>query len=195
MSLKNPTDPPTDMQSSALTSWDIRPVPFSHPDAVLLNDLVQREYDEQYGDGGDITPLDATMFAPPHGLYLVAYDHEGAPVASGGWRAMDATGRPHTTDPATAGVRYAGYQDGDAELKRMYVVPRARRRGLSRVLLTALEEDARAAGRVRMVLETAVRQSAAVALYTSSGYAPCPGFGVYRHHPLSLFYAKPLTPH
>src|ERR1051325_9746580 len=46
-----------------------------------------------------------------------------------------------------------GNRDGDAELKRMFVVASARSCGLARRVLAVLEEDARAAGRARMVLE------------------------------------------
>ncbi|MEU1530431.1 GNAT family N-acetyltransferase [Streptomyces fagopyri] len=157
----------------------IRPVPFDHPDAVKLNDQVQAEYAERYGDEGDVTPLDASMFKPPLGLYLLAYDERGRPVATGGWRSQ--------------GENDEGYTDGDAELKRMYVVPQARGLGLARRILAALEDDARAAGRTRMVLETGAKQPEAVALYTSSGYAPCVKFGYYRFHDLSMCFAKPLS--
>ncbi|MFG3183785.1 MULTISPECIES: GNAT family N-acetyltransferase [Streptomyces] len=156
----------------------IRPVPFDHPDAVKLNDQVQAEYSVRYGDGGDATPLAAADFAPPRGLYLITYDVLGVPVASGGWRSQDENGE--------------GNQDGDAELKRMYVVEDMRGRGIARRVLAALEEDARAAGRRRMVLETGAKQPEAVALYTSSGYEPCEKFGYYRFHELSLCYAKAL---
>ncbi|MER6434962.1 GNAT family N-acetyltransferase [Streptomyces sp. NPDC001185] len=157
----------------------IRPVPFDHPDAVKLNDQVQAEYAERYGDEGDVTPLDASMFRPPLGLYLLAYDERDRPVATGGWRTQD--------------ENEEGYADGDAELKRMYVVPEARGLGLARRVLAALEEDARVAGRTRMVLETGAKQPEAVALYTSSGYEPCVKFGYYRFHDLSMCFAKPLS--
>ncbi|WP_443078815.1 GNAT family N-acetyltransferase [Streptomyces sp. NBC_01497] len=158
----------------------IRPVSFGHPDAVRLNDRVQREYAERYGDDGDITPLDPDMFEPPRGLYLIARDALGVPVATGGWRIQDANG--------------LGYTDGDAEIKRMYVVPEARGQGLSRRVLAALEDDARAAGRLRMVLETGTKQPEAISLYVSSGYEPCDKFGHYRFEELSRCYAKPLRP-
>ncbi|MGW3154869.1 GNAT family N-acetyltransferase [Streptomyces sp. NPDC001089] len=157
----------------------IRPVPFDHPDAVKLNDQVQAEYAVRYGDEGDVTPLDASMFRPPLGLYLLAYDERDRPVATGGWRTQD--------------ENEEGYADGDAELKRMYVVPEARGLGLARRVLAALEEDARVAGRTRMVLETGAKQPEAVALYTSSGYEPCVKFGYYRFHDLSMCFAKPLS--
>ncbi|SDL05913.1 GNAT family N-acetyltransferase [Streptomyces indicus] len=158
---------------------NIRPVRYDHPDAVKLNDQVQLEYVERYGDGeGDATPLDAGMFVPPLGLYLIAYDDQDRPVATGGWRTQDANDE--------------GYADGDAELKRMYVVPEARGLGLARRILALLEEDARGRGRTRMVLETGTEQPEAIALYESSGYEPCAKFGHYRCYDNSRCYAKPL---
>ena len=59
-------------------------------------------------------------------------------------------------------------------------------------MLTALEDDARTAGRIRMVLETGVKQPEAIALYTSSGYEPCTKFGYYREYESSRCFAKPL---
>jgi GNAT superfamily N-acetyltransferase len=157
---------------------NIRRVSFDHPDAVKLNDQVQTEYHVRYGDGGDATWLDPSMFEPPKGLYLIAYDEQDRPVATGGWRSQEQNDE--------------GYRDGDAELKRMYVVDEMRGRGLARRILAALEQDARAAGRTRMVLETGTKQPEAVALYTSSGYEPCAKFGYYRFHEESLCFAKPL---
>ncbi|MGW1356991.1 GNAT family N-acetyltransferase [Streptomyces chartreusis] len=156
----------------------IQHVPFDHPDAVKLSDQVQAEYAVRYGDDGDATPLATAHFDPPNGLYLIAYDEAGTPVASGGWRAQDDNGE--------------GNQNGDAELKRMYVVEAMRGRGLARRILAALEDDARTAGRIRMVLETGAKQPEAVALYRSSGYEPCGKFGYYRFHDLSLCFAKAL---
>ncbi|MEU1277416.1 GNAT family N-acetyltransferase [Streptomyces sp. NPDC005805] len=156
----------------------LRATAFDHPDAVKLNDQVQLEYIERYGDDeGDATPLDASMFVPPRGLYLLAYNGD-RPLATGGWRTQDANDM--------------GYSNGDAELKRMYVVPEARGLGLARRILAALEDDARAAGRVRMVLETGDMQPEAIALYTSSGYEPCAKFGHYRFYESSRCMAKPL---
>ncbi|MGP9020342.1 GNAT family N-acetyltransferase [Streptomyces sp. BR1] len=158
---------------------NIRTLGYDHPDAIKLNDQVQLEYIERYGDDGDATPLDASMFVPPKGLYLIAYDAEERPIATGGWRTQDKNDE--------------GYSDGDAELKRMYVIPEARGLGLARRILAALEADARAAGRTRMVLETGNRQPEAIALYTSTGYTPCTKFGHYREYPSSRCYAKPLA--
>ncbi|MET9698149.1 GNAT family N-acetyltransferase [Streptomyces sp. NPDC006529] len=158
----------------------LRDVPYDHPDAVKLNDQVQLEYQARYEGDGDATPLDPAMFAPPNGRYLLAYDAHGAPVASGGWRAQDANDE--------------GYADGDAELKRMYVIPEARGLGLARRILAELEADARTAGRTRMVLETGDQQPEAIALYLSESYTPAPTkFGLYRTHESSRCMAKPLN--
>ncbi|MEU9999211.1 GNAT family N-acetyltransferase [Streptomyces sp. NPDC050848] len=159
---------------------NIRPIPYDHPDAVKLQDAVMLEYAVRYDGEGDATPLDAGMFVPPRGLYLLAYDTEDRPVASGAWRTQDKNDE--------------GYADGDAELKRMYVVPEARGLGLARRILAALEADALAAGRTRMVLETGTAQPEAMALYASSGYEPCAKFGHYRHYESSRCFAKPLRP-
>jgi len=157
---------------------NIRRVAFDHSDAIKLNDQVQAEYAVRYGDEGDVTPLDPPMFRPPLGLYLIAYDSQGRPVATGGWRAQDENDE--------------GYSDGDAELKRMYVVEEARGNGLARRILGALENDARESGRTRMVLETGNKQPEAIALYASSGYEPCVKFGHYRFHEDSRCFAKLL---
>jgi GNAT superfamily N-acetyltransferase len=157
---------------------NIRRVAFDHPDAVKLNDQVQAEYHVRYGDGGDATELDPADFDPPNGVYLIAYDESGAPLATGGWRTRDANGE--------------GNLDGDAELKRMYVVEQARGLGLARRILAELEEDARGRGRLRMVLETGTKQPEAIALYASTGYEPCTKFGYYRFHEDSRCFAKRL---
>lgn len=157
---------------------NIHRVSYDHPDAVKLNDEVQLEYHVRYGQGGDATPMNPADFHPPNGVYLIVYDENGTPVASGGWRVQNTNGE--------------GNLDGDAELKRMYVIEQMRGRGLARRVLAALEEDARTAGRLRMVLETGTQQPEAISLYTSSGYAPCEKFGHYRFHELSRCYAKAL---
>jgi GNAT superfamily N-acetyltransferase len=153
-------------------------VRYDHPDAMKLNDIVQQEYIERYDDKGDITPLSPEMFDPPHGLYLIAYDGDGRPVATGGWRSQE--------------QNEEGYAAGDAEIKRMFVLREARGQGLARRILALLENDARAAGRTRMVLETGLKQPEAIALYVSSGYEPTSKFGLFRFEANSRCYAKPL---
>ena len=66
---------------------------------------------------------------------------------------------------------------GEAEIKRMFVVPEARGLGIGRRILAALEETSGGEG-VRVVrLETGVRQPEALGLYRSCGYAERGPFG------------------
>ncbi len=155
---------------------EIRAVAFDHPDAAALVAQVQAEYVDRYG-GPDETPLEQGVFEPPSGAFFVGY-LDGVPVATGGWRT-----RP---DVAALGRTRA------AEVKRMYVVPTARRRGLARVLLDHLEATARDAGADVMVLETGLMQPEAIGLYLSSGYEPVQAFGHYAWSSNSRYFGKPL---
>src|SRR6185369_10040847 len=65
---------------------------------------------------------------------------------------------------------------GVGEIKRMFVVPEARGRGLGRDLLRALEHAAKALGFERIVLDTAAPLHAAAALYRAEGYDEVPPF-------------------
>jgi len=79
-----------------------------------------------------------------------------------------------------------------AELKRMFVRPEARGRGVGKRLLAELESWSAQAGVSRLVLETGVRQSEAMALYESLGYHRIPCFGEYAGSRQSLCYEKQL---
>ncbi|MGN6475575.1 MAG: GNAT family N-acetyltransferase [Mycobacteriales bacterium] len=152
-----------------MSDLDLREEPYDSPVAQQLIAAVQAEYVVRYG-GPDDTPVDAAEFAPPDGMFLVGY--LGAePVAMGGLRRHD---------------------ELDVEIKRMYVVPEARGKGLSRVMLAALEDRARELGARRIVLETGDRQPEAISLYESSGYERIPGFGHYADAPLSVSFEKKL---
>lgn len=135
--------------------------------AAAMADLAER-----YGGEGDETPVTAAEFDPPDGVFLVAY-RNGVPVACGGWRS-------HGDDGVTA------------EVKRMYVAPEARRRGIARRVLAALEDSARAAGRRRIILETGDRQPEAVKLYETAGYERIENFGFYRDSPNCISFGRSL---
>lgn len=75
------------------------------------------------------------------------------------------------------------------ELKSMHVPDRMRGRGLGRVLLWRLLEEARASGAEKVLLETgsAPDFAAARGLYEAAGFTYCPPFGAYQPDPLSVF--------
>jgi GNAT superfamily N-acetyltransferase len=117
----------------------------------------------------DNPPLAPEELRPPGGSYLVAYDGEHS-VAGGGLRRL---------------------ADGVAEIKRMYVRPAARSRGVARALLVALEEDARSLGYAVVRLDTGPKQVHALALYRSVGYVDVPP---YNDNPFACFWGeKPLS--
>ena len=153
----------------------LRRVRFADPDAQLLVAAVQQEYVARYG-GPDETPLEPAYLEPPDGAFFVGY-LDGRPVATGAWR--------------RSRVKALG-SAATAEVKRMYVAPTARGRGLARSMLALLESSAADAGAEALVLETGTRQPEAMALYESSGYQPVPGFGLYKDEPLSRYYGKRL---
>ena len=156
----------------------IEPRPFDDPDVRSLVDEVQAEYVRRYG-GPDETVLVPGEFAAPTGAFLLAHVH-GRPVGIGGWRSP---------------TRAHGLRDGDAEIKRMYVRADARRRGIARRILEALERSASESGRSRMVLETGTAQPEAIAMYETAGYTPMPErYGRYADEPSSLYYSKELPP-
>ena len=155
------------------TDLQVVRVPITHPDAQALIEAVQAEYVARYG-GQDESPVDPADFEDPQGRFYVGY-LDGTPVATGAWR--------------RSSVRALG-AEVTAEVKRMYVVPAAQRRGVARRMLVHLEATAAEAGIEAMVLETGMKQPEAIALYTSSGYEPIPGFGHYRGSELSRCFGR-----
>ena len=153
---------------------ELRVEPYDGPVAQELIAAVQQEYVARYG-GPDDSPVDPDEFAPPAGCFVVAYAGVEA-VAIGGLRPAE--------DGAAGG--------GAMEIKRMYVRPSWRGRGLARVVLADLEARARDLGATRIVLETGQRQPEAIRLYETSGYARIDGFGHYACSPMSVSFGKNL---
>jgi putative acetyltransferase len=81
---------------------------------------------------------------------------------------------------------------GWGEVKRMYVDPAARGRGLGRLILAALEAEARRIGLGCLRLETGIKQDPAIALYVSAGFREIAPFSPYTADPFSCFFEKRL---
>ena len=147
----------------------LRPVAYEDPVAQELVGRVQQEYVQRYGgpDGAVVAPDE---FVPPNGLFLVA-EVDGVPAGCGAWRSLG---------------------DGRAEMKRVYVEPAYRRRGLAQALVDAIEADAARAGIRSLVLNTGHEQPEALALYAALGYATVSGFGIYACEPRAVFLGKDL---
>ncbi|MCB5185698.1 GNAT family N-acetyltransferase [Methylobacillus gramineus] len=85
------------------------------------------------------------------------------------------------------------YSSTEAEIKRLYVIPSARARGIARHLLVLIEEQAVARGLTRMLVETGNLQPAAIALYLRMGYSEIAPFGHYVGNPVSRCFEKSLV--
>jgi GNAT superfamily N-acetyltransferase len=129
---------------------EARRIPADSPDALALVDAMWRGVQEAYPRIPGATTPSATPgdFSPPGGCFVALYE-DGRAVAGGGVKRLEA---------------------GVAEIKRMYVVPDRRGRGLGRELLAALEDAARELGYDRVRLDTGDKQPGAEALYRSAGY-------------------------
>jgi len=78
------------------------------------------------------------------------------------------------------------------EIKRMFVRPAYRGRGVARQILQSLHAEARSRGYAFSVLETGMRQPEAIALYESEGYRRTELFGPYVGNALSVCFRRKL---
>ena len=78
------------------------------------------------------------------------------------------------------------------EIKNLFVDPRQRGQGVSRIIMSALEQFLFDNNVMLCRLETGPEQSEAIGLYQSLGYHKCPPYGDYEHDPLSVFMEKEL---
>jgi putative acetyltransferase len=79
---------------------------------------------------------------------------------------------------------------GWGEIKRMYVRPDQRGRGIGRRVLAELEKLARDARWQLLRLETGIHNAEALALYRRAGFIERGAFGGYAADPLSVFMEK-----
>ena len=98
-------------------------------------------------------------------------------------------------DGEPVGCGGVAFGDGLAEVKRMYVRPRARGRNVAGAILARLEQEARDRGVRRLVLETGDVQHAALRFYERAGFTRCAAFGAYATMPpqaveRSVFFEK-----
>jgi putative acetyltransferase len=159
-----------------VTPVEVRDEPLDSPVAQDLIAELNAELSRDYKPEERFHSLAAEEVADGAGAFVVAW-LDGAAAGCGAVRLLPEDG------PLGAAV---------GELKRMYVRPALRGRGLSRRILSELEARAAALGAARVVLETGIYQPAAIALYESSGYINVPRFGPYVASPTSVCYEKRL---
>lgn len=128
-----------------------------------LNYLFNAQYPGRGVRPGSVTTSEEMV--PPEGIFLVGYEDE-RPIAIGGLRRL---------------------QDGICEIKRMYVVPHARSRGVGRALLNVLEQAGRELGYERARVDAGPEQKHSRVLFEKTGYREIPK---YNNNHIAVYFAE-----
>jgi GNAT superfamily N-acetyltransferase len=144
---------------------EVRRVPGTDPGAAAMVQAMVDNLVGIYGSVDDAAPVSGEDMSPPEGGYVLLRE-EGRDVAGGGFKRLG---------------------DGACEIKRMFVVPEARSRGLARRLLAEIEAAARDAGYALARLDTGAEQPHAEALYRSAGYRD---IGNYNDNHLAVYWGE-----
>jgi GNAT superfamily N-acetyltransferase len=149
----------------------ISPEAFDSHDAERLIAALDAGLAELYPPDQRFGPnLKAQHLEDGRGAFLVARD-DGRAVGCGAIRLLDAR---------------------TAEVKRMYVEPAQRGKGVGRAVLARLEAAARQLGARRLVLETGIHSPDALALYHRAGFTQIDCWGEYASSPTSICMEKIL---
>lgn len=154
------------MNAAAIT---IAAEPFDSADARRLIDALDAHLSSRYSPDQRFGPnLKPAQMAPGLGTFVIARV-EGRAIGCGAVRLLDPT---------------------TVEVKRMYVEPEQRGRGVAKEILHHLEDAGRRLGAERAVLETGIHQDEAIGLYRRAGYAQVDCWGEYAASPTSVCYEK-----
>jgi putative acetyltransferase len=140
----------------------------SHPSFQYLIGLLDRDLQERYGDLQ--SEYDRYNAINNIDTVVIAYRDE-APVGCGCFKKLD---------------------EDTAEIKRMFVKPEERGRGIASRLLVELELWAKESGFVYTMLETGTGQPEAIALYQKLGYTIIPNYAQYSGMEGSVCFSKEL---
>jgi GNAT superfamily N-acetyltransferase len=137
--------------------------------AQAMRDEIAVMYDGLELDGDRMPRAGQAELSPPGGAFIVGYTG-GEPACCGGVKRLD---------------------DQRCEIKKMYVVPEWRGKGVARRLLHELEDRARALGYAIARLDTGPKQVSARGLYEDERYEQIPDFN---GNPVAVFWGeKPLS--
>jgi len=152
----------------------VQRVPADHPEVERFVTALLQEMAERYDDDPDT--IERT---DPGAAFVLLLDDDGTPLGSG------AVQRLSKSKPDAA--------PDHGEIKRVYLVPSARGRGLSRLLMSTLVDLARELGYTWLQLETGDVQPEAIGLYESSGWTRVPNYGQYEDDPRSLCFGRSVV--
>lgn len=133
--------------------------------AQAMRQEIRQMYEGLELDGDHMPRAGRAELSPPGGAFLVGWQDD-RPICCGGLKRLD-----HSA----------------CEIKRMYVVPDMRGRGVARRLLHALEQRGRELGYRIARLDTGPRQPGARRLYASEGYREVADFNA---NPVATFWGE-----
>ena len=137
--------------------------------AQAMRDEIAVMYDGLELDGASMPRAGQAELSPPGGAFIVGYAG-GEPICCGGVKRLD---------------------NERCEIKKMYVVPEWRGKGIARKLLHALEDRARGLAYSIARLDTGPKQLSARGLYEDEGYVKIEDFN---GNPVAVFWGeKPLA--
>ncbi len=143
--------------------------PFDSDDArrliAALDEHLASRYPPEQRFGPNLKPA---QIAAGLGTFVIAR-LDGRAVGCGALRKLDET---------------------SAEVKRMYVAPEVRGKGVARKVLEHLESVGRELGVQRLVLETGIYQAEAIGLYHTAGFEPVRCWGEYADSVTSVCFEK-----
>ncbi|MCU1578977.1 MAG: family N-acetyltransferase [Rhodoglobus sp.] len=178
-------------------------VEWGDPRAVALRDAMNAETAAMYAEftaqrtPEQVAAIDDALSVDPATIVhtIIALD-DGVPLGHAALRPVSTSstngvvGSTNGVAGSTNGV--AGSTSGVLEVKKVFVAPQARGRGVAKVMLAELESFAVARGVASLVLQTGPLQVEAIALYLKLGYLPIGKFGKYGAIPGALCYEKTL---
>jgi len=136
---------------------------------IRAEEEIRAMYDDLDIDAAHMAAAGPRELGPPRGAFLVGFEADGRPICCGGSKPLE---------------------EDACEIKRMYVLPEDRGRGVARQLLLALEDAARGLGYAIARLDTGPRQAHAERIYRAAGYRP---IGTFNANPVASFFGeKPL---
>jgi GNAT superfamily N-acetyltransferase len=133
--------------------------------AQAMRDEIAEIYAGLALDGPDMPKAGPAELSPPGGAFLIGW-LAGEPVCCGGIKRLP---------------------DGACEIKKMFVAPAARGRGVARELLAALEDEARRLGYEIARLDTGPKQPQAQGMYERAGYRAIANFNA---NPVATFFGE-----
>jgi GNAT superfamily N-acetyltransferase len=133
--------------------------------ADAMREEIAVMYDGLDLDGDSMPRAGRAELRPPSGAFLIGWVAD-EPVCCGGLKRLE---------------------ERSCEIKKMYVVPALRGKGVARRLLYALEARARDLGYEIVRLDTGPKQTSALGLFESEGYAPIEDFN---GNPVAVFWGE-----